>query len=118
MALIKLNPEWSQLMKAYAEDHTHPINKACHKVGVPMIAASIPVAATIVGLPIAAGLFGVGWGLNFIGHAVEGKKPSFTEDRRQLLTGLLWWSKEVGLPFVETTALPEADESAAVEAAT
>ena len=43
-------------------------------------------------------------GFQFIGHAFEGKKPSFVDDRRQLLTGLLWWTQKVGLPLVERSA--------------
>jgi len=39
-----------------------------------------------------------------VGHYFEGKKPSFTEDRRQLLIGALWWSQKVGLTKVKTSA--------------
>ena len=84
MALIKLNADWTQLMESYREDHQHPINQACHTIGIPLIAASIPVGATIVGLPLAAAMFTTGWGFQFVGHAFEGKKPSFVEDRRSL----------------------------------
>ena len=99
MALIELNPTWNDLLDAYREDHSHPVNRACHTVGVPLIAASIPVAATVVGLPLAAGMFVAGWTANFVGHAVEGKRPSFTNDKRQLLTGFIWWSKKMKLPL-------------------
>lgn len=101
MALIKLNRDWSSLMHQYREDHQHRVNQACHTVGVPLIAASIPVGATIVGLPLAAAMFTVGWGFQFVGHAFEGKKPSFVDDKRQLLVGLMWWSQKVGLRVVE-----------------
>jgi uncharacterized membrane protein YGL010W len=37
------------------------------------------------------GLFVVMWILQFIGHHVEGKKPSFFEDLRYLLIGPAWW---------------------------
>ena len=37
------------------------------------------------------GLFIVMWILQFIGHHVEGKKPSFFEDLRYLLIGPAWW---------------------------
>ncbi|MFQ3208337.1 MAG: YGL010W-like membrane protein [Glaciecola sp.] len=37
------------------------------------------------------GLFVVMWVLQFIGHHVEGKKPSFFEDLRYLLIGPAWW---------------------------
>jgi len=36
-------------------------------------------------------LFVVMWILQFVGHKVEGKKPSFFEDLRYLLIGPCWW---------------------------
>ncbi|MFO0636846.1 MAG: DUF962 domain-containing protein [Nannocystaceae bacterium] len=104
MALVTLNEEWSQLMTKYAADHRNPVNQACHTVGIPLIAASLPVGATVVGLPLAAAMFTVGWTFQFVGHAFERKKPSFVDDRRQLLVGLLWWTRKVGLRLVETQA--------------
>ena len=35
-------------------------------------------------------LFGVLWVLQFIGHAIEGKKPSFMKDLQFLLIGPAW----------------------------
>ena len=83
MPLMKLNAEWTDLMRKYEGDHQDPRNQACHKVGIPLIAASIPIGATIVGLPLAAAMFTTGWAFQFVGHAFEGKKPSFVEDRRK-----------------------------------
>jgi len=103
MALVKLNREWSDLMVKYAEDHQNPINQACHTVGIPLIAASIPLALTGIGLPLAAPMFGIGWTFQFVGHAFEGKKPSFIEDKRSLIIGLLWWTKKAGLDVVATS---------------
>ena len=37
-----------------------------------------------------AALFVVGWVFQFIGHLIEGKKPSFFEDLQFLLIGPLW----------------------------
>jgi uncharacterized membrane protein YGL010W len=36
-------------------------------------------------------LFVIMWILQFIGHHIEGKKPSFFEDLRYLLVGPAWW---------------------------
>jgi uncharacterized membrane protein YGL010W len=102
MLPIKLNKEWKQLLQSYKNDHQDPRNQWCHKVGIPMIAASIPVGATILGLPLAVSLFSVGWGFQFAGHMFEGKKPSFVDDKRMLLVGLAWWSEKVGLNVVKT----------------
>jgi uncharacterized membrane protein YGL010W len=102
---MRLGPTYSRLLASYKLDHQHPKNQACHKVGIPLIAASIPVAATIVGLPLAAGMFTVGWGFQFAGHLFEGKKPSFIEDRRSLFVGLMWWAEKAGIVKLETTAI-------------
>lgn len=106
--MIRLNAEWTQLMKNYDADHQNPTNQACHKVGIPLIAGSIPVGITIVGLPLALSMFSVGWTFQFVGHVFEGKKPSFVEDRRYLIVGLLWWLKKNGVA-IETA--PAADRS-------
>jgi uncharacterized membrane protein YGL010W len=94
---IELSRSWSVLMERYREDHRHPVNRACHSVGIPLIAASIPVGATVVGLPLAAALFTTGWAFQLVGHAFEGKRPSFASDPRQLVVGLLWWLRKTGL---------------------
>jgi uncharacterized membrane protein YGL010W len=102
---IELNAEWTQLMESYRADHQDSRNQLCHAIGIPLIMASIPVGATIVGLPAAVALFSVGWTFQFVGHAFEGKKPSFVEDKRQLLVGAMWWSQKVGLDIVRTPTL-------------
>jgi uncharacterized membrane protein YGL010W len=99
--MIRLNAEWSRLLEQYKDDHQDPRNQACHRVGIPMILASIPVGATIVGLPLAAGLFTVGWGFQFAGHFFEKNKPAFVKDRRNLLVGVLWWLQKSGVKVAE-----------------
>ncbi len=113
MPLLQLSPEWSRLMDAYQRDHQNPVNQACHTIGIPLIAGSLPVAATIVGLPWAAGMFTIGWTFQFIGHAFEGKRPSFVGDKRQLVVGLLWWFKKVGIPVLDTA--PAASDAVVTE---
>ncbi len=39
----------------------------------------------------ALALFVLMWILQFVGHKIEGKKPSFFEDLRYLLVGPAWW---------------------------
>jgi len=41
-------------------------------------------------LPISAGMFVVGWVFQFVGHRIEGKKPSFFEDLQYLYVGPLF----------------------------
>ena len=103
---IQLDADWSRLMDAYQEDHQNPINQACHKVGIPLIVGALPLAATVVGLPLAAAMFTTGWTFQFVGHAFEGKKPSFVDDKRALVVGVLWWTKKMGLNLVQTAPAP------------
>ena len=88
--------EW---IERYGHSHTHPVNRACHAFGIPLIAGSLPLFAislVVSGLwPVPAGMFFVGWALQFAGHAVEGKPPEFFKDWRFLLVGLRWWTKKV-----------------------
>jgi len=102
MLPIELNEEWSGLVEQYRQDHQDPRNQLCHSIGIPLIVASLPIGATIIGLPLAVPLFTVGWGFQFAGHVFEGKKPSFVEDKRQLVVGALWWTQKMGLKLVRT----------------
>ncbi|MCC6174010.1 MAG: DUF962 domain-containing protein [Chloroflexi bacterium] len=92
----RTSEEW---VAHYASSHTHPINRLCHTFGIPMIAASVPLLllAPFVGslrIP-ALGLFTVGWGFQFVGHAFERKPPEFLRDPRFLFVGLRWWAAKV-----------------------
>jgi len=90
---------WDQWIAQYATSHQNPINRVCHTIGIPMIAASIPlflVCAIRPGFwPIPTTLFVVGWIFQFIGHAFEGKPPEFLTDWRFLFVGLRWWWAKV-----------------------
>ena len=84
--------EW---VREYSAGHQHAVNRACHTVGIPMIAISmllIPVAFWIPGVwGVVAALFILGWIFQFVGHAFEGKPPEFVKDWRFLFVGLRWW---------------------------
>ena len=93
------NRPMSEWVAQYAESHQHPVNRFCHTFGIPMIALSVPlflVALAVPGVwPLPTGLFVVGWVLQFVGHAVEGKPPEFFKDWRFLFVGLRWWFAKV-----------------------
>jgi uncharacterized membrane protein YGL010W len=88
----RTNEEW---IAEYARGHTHPINRAFHSIGIPMIAVSLlfAIAALFIGglWRWALALFVVGWVFQFIGHIYEKKPPEFFKDWRFLLVGLRWW---------------------------
>lgn len=79
--MIRLNATWTELLARYKEQHQDPRNKACHRIGIPLITASSPVGATLIGLPLAVGMFMAGWAFQFAGHYFEGKPPAFLEHR-------------------------------------
>jgi len=83
----KTSDEW---IAQYATSHQHPVNRACHTLGIPLIVVSI--ALGVAGFwRTALGLFVLGWIFQFVGHAFEGKPPEFFHDWRFLLVGLRWW---------------------------
>ena len=94
-------------LNKYKADHQHPVNKATHMVGIPLIILSLPLM--FFAPPIGIGLFVFGWTLQFIGHAFEGKPPSFFRDPTFLLVGATWYGKRLvsfvtGKPFDEPQA--------------
>jgi len=84
-----------QWIAQYASSHQHPVNRACHTFGIPLIVVSLVLFVASVFqrplLPYAAGLFLFGWILQFVGHAFERKVPEFFHDWRFLFVGLRWW---------------------------
>lgn len=80
-----------EMLENYRRDHQHPMNKATHMVGIPLILASLPLMFFTPPLGIAMFIFG--WILQFIGHAFEGKPPSFFRDPRFLFVGATWYVK-------------------------
>jgi uncharacterized membrane protein YGL010W len=85
----------SEWIAQYSSSHQHPLNRMLHTLGIPMIAVSILLGFTALLVPSllwpAIGLFALGWILQFVGHAVEGKPPEFFKDWRFLFVGLRWW---------------------------
>lgn len=84
----------------YELSHQHPVNRVCHTLGIPLIAGSLIAAVPALFVPALWGgvgaAFGVGWALQFVGHAVERKPPEFFKDWRFLFVGLRWWLRKVG----------------------
>lgn len=89
----------SDWIQAYGLSHQHPVNRACHTMGIPLVALSILLLLASLLIPglwkVGLLMFGVGWTFQFLGHAVEGKPPEFFKDWRFLLVGLQWWAAKV-----------------------
>src|SRR5260370_41148524 len=82
---------WDSWIAEYSESHQHPLNRLTHTFGIPIIMLSLPLlVAGIVwrgALWVGVALFVVGWTLQFIGHAIEGKAPGVLKDWRFLWGG-------------------------------
>jgi uncharacterized membrane protein YGL010W len=93
------NRTWESWIAKYSESHQHPLNRMTHTFGIPMIWVSFAIMlAAFLWQPalwIGIGLFVFGWALQFIGHAVEGKRPEFLSDWRFLLVGTRWWAAKI-----------------------
>jgi uncharacterized membrane protein YGL010W len=75
-------------------------------VGMLALFALMVYPLTILGpntLPVAVAVFVLAWIGQFIGHAIEGKKPSFFEDVKFLLVGPAWLLhfvyRRTGIPY-------------------
>lgn len=90
---------WKDWIEQYEQSHQNPVNRACHTIGIPLIAASIPLFGIALFFEsfwkIPVWMFGIGWLFQFIGHAFEGKPPEFFKDWRFLFVGLRWWVAKV-----------------------
>ena len=88
-----------QWIAQYASSHQHPVNRACHTLGIPFIVVALVMfAASIAYHPLwkaALAVFLIGWTLQFIGHAFERKAPEFFHDWRFLFVGLRWWAAKM-----------------------
>lgn len=80
-------------VEEYKKSHTHPMNHLTHAIGIPMIVVSLPLF--FFNWQWALGLFAFGWILQFIGHAFEGKAPSFFKNPIYLLIGPIWLVKKI-----------------------
>ncbi|MBS1986293.1 MAG: DUF962 domain-containing protein [Bdellovibrionales bacterium] len=80
-------------LETYRESHRHPLNRALHSVGIPLIVVSVLLA--FFAWKWALGLFVFGWLLQFAGHAAEGKAPVFLRHPKYLFVGVYWWGRKM-----------------------
>lgn len=96
MSQASARDEW---IARYERSHQHPVNRFCHTLGIPMIVLSLVLAPLALFAPsllrLSLLLFGLGWVLQFVGHAFERKPPEFFSDWRFLFVGFRWWLRKV-----------------------
>jgi len=67
-------PSGPRLLRGWLERHQHPLSFYLHMVGIPMTLVALPVLFRRQ-WRLAAGLFGGGYTLQFVGHIIEGNPP-------------------------------------------
>jgi len=67
-------PRGPRLLRGWLARHQHPLSFYLHLVGIPMTVLAVPLLFQHRWRR-AAGLFGGGYGLQFVGHIVEGNPP-------------------------------------------
>jgi uncharacterized membrane protein YGL010W len=96
---MRQSPSGEEWVARYSASHQHPVNRACHLIGIPLIVIAFPAAALgFFHAPLwwlALALFAGGWILQFVGHVFEGKPPEFFSDWRFLFVGLKWWAAKL-----------------------
>jgi uncharacterized membrane protein YGL010W len=65
-------------------------------IGCVVGGARVAALPTSMWLAISIGMFAIGWVIQFIGHAFEGRKPAFVDDLVGLLIGPLFVVAEAG----------------------
>ncbi|WP_417781021.1 DUF962 domain-containing protein [Stutzerimonas xanthomarina] len=63
------------------------------------VGAALGQQSTTLWLTAGAGLFVVGWVIQFVGHYFEGRKPAFVDDMTGLIIGPLFVAAELGFIF-------------------
>ncbi len=81
------------LLENYREQHQHPLNRALHFVGIPLIVFSLIFFFFNWRLGLA--LFVLGWVFQFAGHFIEGNQPAFFKNPVYLLIGPLFVLRKV-----------------------
>jgi uncharacterized membrane protein YGL010W len=87
-----------RLLENYEAEHRHPLNRALHAVGIPVVVLS--TAALISpwqpfgwSRKVSFAALATGWGLLLVGHAIEGNRPAILRTPTAALSALVWWTR-------------------------
>lgn len=92
-------PDPIPLVQDYESSHRHPVNRALHVIGIPLVVISV-VALVAPRRPFgwsrkaSLGCFAAGWILLLAGHAIEGNRPLILKNPLTAMAGALaWWAR-------------------------
>lgn len=77
----------TQEFTLYLQEHRHPMNRATHMVGVPLIVFTPLIALYLMDWRWLVGGQVIGWAIQIAGHRFEGNKPALLKRPISLLMG-------------------------------
>jgi uncharacterized membrane protein YGL010W len=81
------------LYSHYDSSHTHPVNRALHMIAIPLGFSSIFFFRKRPKLALS--LIPTAFALAWLGHLIEGNKPAFLSDPRQVFVAPLWMARRI-----------------------
>ena len=80
---------WEREFAHYLAEHRHPLNKATHFVGIPLLIATAVAALVLLDWRLFVGGQLVGWAIQVLGHRIEGNRPVLLQRPSAFLMGPL-----------------------------
>ncbi|MFW2403292.1 MAG: DUF962 domain-containing protein [Gammaproteobacteria bacterium] len=114
MAALGTYANWATAFIAVALVYYVRLSPRCALGMLPVVAISLVIVQWLASLPwplwqTSLTIFVVAWIGQFIGHAVEGRRPAFFRDLQFLLIGPLWvlagLYRKLGFPLSQSRAL-------------
>ncbi|HFQ4837898.1 TPA: DUF962 domain-containing protein [Vibrio vulnificus] len=93
LLVLSLNWVWVAALPVWWFYYRLSLSVFLMMLGYTLASIALAWSVELLGLPLAemaVGLFVVLWIFQFVGHKIEGKKPSFFEDLKFLLIGPVW----------------------------
>ncbi|MGL0943108.1 DUF962 domain-containing protein [Vibrio vulnificus] len=93
LPVLSLNWVWVAALPVWWFYYRLSISVFLMMLGYTLASIALAWSVELLGLPLAemaVGLFIVLWIFQFVGHKIEGRKPSFFEDLKFLLIGPVW----------------------------
>ncbi|HFQ5047262.1 TPA: DUF962 domain-containing protein, partial [Vibrio vulnificus] len=93
LPVLSLNWVWVAALPVWWFYYRLSLSVFLMMLGYTLASIALAWSVELLGLPLAemaVGLFIVLWIFQFVGHKIEGKKPSFFEDLKFLLIGPVW----------------------------
>ncbi|HFQ5087678.1 TPA: DUF962 domain-containing protein [Vibrio vulnificus] len=93
LPVLSLNWVWVAALPVWWFYYRLSLSVFLMMLGYTLASIALAWSVELLGLPLAemaVGLFVVLWIFQFVGHMIEGKKPSFFEDLKFLLIGPVW----------------------------